>query len=118
MSEGCVDCKLKERDIKALNEKIAKAEADRAAAAKMAAEVATDAQERIKGLTAEVEKAKHSLSEEEITKALRQHLAECPTCRKAAIEAMPADEQKAVIQEYVDKLGLIPSHLIIKQGGK
>ena len=110
MSEGCVDCKLKDRDIKGLNENIARAQADKAAAVQEAAE----AQQRIKGLTAEVEKAKQPPSEEAITAALRKHLAECPTCRKAAIEAMPADERTAVITEYAEAMGIAPKKIVIR----
>jgi len=113
MAEGCVDCKLKDRDIKALNEKIDRAEADKAAAVKAAG----DAEQRARNLAAEVAKAKQP-SLEDLTKLFRDHLAECPDCRRAAIEAMPAEERQSVIKEYAQALGIAPKKIIIKQRGQ
>lgn len=68
----------------------------------------------LKAELARAEKAKPELSNKEITEALRQHLAECPACRKAAIEAMPPEERKAVITEYAEAMGIAPKKIVIK----
>lgn len=69
----------------------------------------------LKEQLARAQKASPALSDNEIAEALRQHLAECPACRKAAIEAMPPEERKAVITEYAEAMGIAPKKIVIKR---